>query len=120
MKYRTFLRRIGVLLVLYGSLVGFLWNTDPTKLPAGLLLVPFGLLFASLYATVYYGLLVAKRTRQSSPRKRALAAFWLTSLPMFLLLLQSIHQLTWRDSLLFSVFVIICILYTGRANFLKR
>lgn len=117
---RGFIRQLAILSLFYGALFLFLFNTNPRVLPAGLLLVPFGLIFVCVYLTIYFGLGLSKHFSGLSPRKKLLAVFWLAALPTFLLLLQSLHQLSWRDGILFFGFVMICVFYINRLDFKQK
>lgn len=92
-----------------GTIVLFL-TTEPTKLPAAVLTLPFLVLFATIFAISWIVMVRMARREQVIPRRR-IAAFALlyASLPMLLLLLQSIGQLTIRDTI--TLFVLFGVLY---------
>ena len=117
---RRKVRKLGLILLPYALLAAFLFTTNPQNLPAALLLVPFLLLFWCLFSTIYYGFGLLGLAQVVTPRKRLVLAFCLALLPTILLILQSINQLTGRDTLIFSVFIAVLALYVGRANFKKR
>lgn len=91
--------KIGVgALILYaaGSLI--LVSTNPQQLSPILLLVPFLIFFGALLVTaVYVEMLFTKRNWVN--KKSLLEAAMIAGFPMFLLLLQSVGQLSIRDIL---------------------
>ena len=106
------------LTLLYGGLLAFFLTTNPGKLPVGLLLLPFIWLFIALFMTVR--LILAKRARKKEgelSRKTWVRAAAVALLPTFLLLLDSINQLTLKDGLLFAVFVVLVIFYANKLSF---
>lgn len=118
-KNPTF-HKLGLLGLSYGLLLTFLFTTDPSKLALVWLLVPFVLLFISLFGTIFYSLLFFPKTKQLSFRKRTLLATAGAILPVLLLILKSINQLTVRDSLILSVFILSTALYISRTDFINR
>lgn len=78
------------------ALPTFLLLTDPTKVPLPILMLPFVWMFLLLFIAVYMGLGLTALPRL---KKRILAAA-VGGLPILLLILQSIGQLTIRDTLI--------------------
>jgi hypothetical protein len=79
-----------------------LLTTQPARLPSAVLIVPFALMFAILALTIS----LAIGWRHGGMSARALRAGCLGAiLPILLLVLQSVGQLTMRDALtLFALF----------------
>jgi hypothetical protein len=79
-----------------------LCTTQPAKLPSAVLIVPFALMFAMLALTIA----LAIGWRHGGMSARVLRAGFLGAvLPILLLVLQSVGQLTLRDALtLFALF----------------
>jgi len=79
-----------------------LCTTQPARLPSAVLIVPFALMFAILALTIS----LAIGWRHGGMSARALRAGFLGAvLPILLLVLQSVGQLTVRDALtLFALF----------------
>lgn len=100
------------LALIYMSLPVFLSLTDPAKLPLPLLVVPFLLLFVIFFVTIR---LAVKRLNR---RKRLLVAAAGASLPVLLLVFQSIHQLTVKDVLIVLVLISVTMFYLSRADFI--
>jgi hypothetical protein len=94
-------KTIGVCMLLLAVLLG---STQPAKLPSVVLIVPFALMFAILALTIA----LAVGWRHGGMSARALRAGFLgATLPILLLILQSVGQLTVRDALtLFALFAI--------------
>jgi len=76
--------------------------TQPSRLPSVVLIIPYFLMFAVLALSI--ALIVS--IHRGSMTGRALRAGCVSAtLPMLLLVLQSVGQLTWRDTLtLFALF----------------
>lgn len=119
MTFHPNIRKIGLALLPGILLLVFLFTTNPQELPLVLLLVPFLLLLLSIFSAAYFSFALLS-FKSLARRRRLVLSFCLALLPTALLLLQSINQLTARDSLLFSVFIFILVLYVARVNVLKR
>lgn len=94
----------------------FMTVTNPETLPLPLLTIPFILVFAALYMTV--GLLLKKyfsNLRGKSPQAVALT---LSGLPVLLIILQSIGQLSIRDLLIIVTLIVGLIFYFRKTDFL--
>jgi len=113
-------RHLAVLLLL-GSLIGLagiMFGTNPEHVPPYVSIAIFVLLYGVLVAVVFFvfklvRFLGAFRWTESQMWRYALIA---ASLPVVLLLLQSIGQLTVRDVLLAVIFFIIVVLYVRRSR----
>lgn len=101
--------------LVYLVLFGWLFLTDPRKLPIVLLIVPFILLFTAVYLSV--ALLLRRFFPKVTQGKRRLAAACVAGLPCFLLVLSSVDQLTWRDVALIAFLSIFLLFYATRARF---
>lgn len=94
----------------FGLLLIFLGFTNPATLPSFLLVIPFTLLFTTLYAISYILLRKMGLRRLRSLRLGIVCA----GLPVSLLLLQSIGQLTVRDVLTILIFFGVAYFYISR------
>ena len=109
---RRFAKRVLPLTVLYCGLLVFLLTTNPHNLPIGWLLVPFVWAFVTLFMTFRAVLPVLWKT---APWRRINGfAAALAFIPVVLLILDSINELTPRDVLLVSCFTIIAMFYISR------
>ena len=108
-----------LLIALYGGFVTFLLTTDPKRLPVGILLLPIVWLFLCLFIAAWYLLKLVFKLRPLSRSKHYLLSFLAAVLPSILLLLQSINQLTWRDTLLLLALVSFGLFYTKRLSLSK-
>ena len=110
-----------IIALLYLAFFGFLFATDPNKLPIGWLLVPFILLFAAIFSTLIsiQNRNGGKKQGGSSAKRYATAAI-LAAIPTFLLLLDSINQLTAGDALIFGIFAIVALFYVRKLSFAAR
>lgn len=113
-KTKTFLiKNLGLLLLLaFGPL--FLAFSNPEKLPLAMLVVPFLWLFAVVFILV----LRLVRSRVGSKRRRAIIAGTAAALPVLLLVLQSIHQLSVKDVLLVFVLLAAVGFYLSKVDFI--
>ncbi|HSX53186.1 MAG TPA: hypothetical protein VLF90_02335 [Patescibacteria group bacterium] len=109
------LKKISILLLLWGGLIVFLVATNPNKLSIGWLLLPFVWLFIALFFTI---LLLTRLVRPSSiagsRRKRYSAIAIVAALPCVMLLLDSVDQLTPKDGLLLVGIGIGAVFYVSR------
>jgi hypothetical protein len=93
------LKKLLVLLALYLSGPAFILLTHPEHLPLPLLMVPFLLLFLSIFVTVWLTGPLVTRGLLSGKRRWAVAAS-VAGLPVLLIVLRSVDQLTVRDVLI--------------------
>lgn len=110
------MKKMAVPIVLYLLFFVFLFSTDPNKLSVGWLLVPFVLLFGALFSTVSL-LQQRKHGQKRGLGKTVATAVVLAAIPTFLLLLDSINQLTLRDVLIFVIFSVLVLFYIRRLKF---
>ena len=90
--------------------------TNPTELPLVLLVMPFALLFVSIYSTTK---VILRHTRLKADRKRTtIVASAIAALPVLLFVFQSVHQLTIRDILVSIALVGAAVFYISRADFI--
>lgn len=109
-------RRIARLATCYIVGIGFLMVTDPAKLPSVLLIIPPLLLFFAIFFTVLEILAFMNGKEQDKAngnlpvrRPRSMAAL-VAGLPVMLLILQSIGQLTFWDVVtVIAIFCIACL-----------
>lgn len=85
---------------------------DPNKLPSLLLILPFMLLFVVLLCTIRFLL----QKRGTSYARSTKIAILCTAIPILLLVLQSIGQLTVRDLLTLGVLFGLSFFYITRAT----
>jgi len=102
--------------IVSGLLVGIFSLTRPDQLPSAILVVVFALLYVQLAVLLLLAVLVVNKLGRfawapSTLRRLAGSA---AVLPVFLLLLQSIGQLTWRDFLLSVAFAVLGYFYFVR------
>ncbi len=116
MTARPRLRKLIVLVAPYILLVAFLFITNPSKLPLPLLLIPFALLFLSLFGTIFYFTSVIPNLRVYTRRKRAVLSACLALLPTLLLMLKSLNQLAPRDAIILTIFIVSLALYLTRTT----
>jgi len=92
-------------LVPWALLVLLLLLSNPAKLPSTILVVPFVLLFLAIYFTITEGARLLRDSQQGEAAdpligKHRLVAALIAALPVLLLTLQSIGQLTMWDVLM--------------------
>lgn len=118
LRRKTF-KQIALPASLYFAFFVFLFATDPNKLPIGWLLLPFVLLFGAIFLTILYVQRLKRQKPSNSSTKGFATAAILAAIPTFLLLLDSINQLTLRDALIFIVFAIVALFYVRRMSFAR-
>lgn len=96
----------GIILLLF-----FLY-TSPDRLPSAFLIVPFLLIFILFLSA---GLLILGRLG-ATKRVRLRVSLLVASVPVCLLILQSLGQLTLRDCLVIFVLVVMVYFYVLRFN----
>lgn len=103
-------------MTLYVGFVLFLISTDPRKLAVGWLMLPFVWLGFTLYLTCIFLFSYLRSKGFKRPKRPRLAGAVIAAIPAFLLLLDSINQLTLRDGLILGTFGIIIVFYGNRVN----
>lgn len=111
------LTKIIALLALYAVGPIFMSVTNPQTVPLVLLIVPFLWAFLALFVTSW--LVLGRVGILSHGRRRLLLSGIGATLPVLLLVLNSIHQLTMRDFLIVITILTIITIYLSRADFLK-
>ena len=111
------LKKIVPLGLIYGLLTIFLLSTDPNKMPIGWLMVPFVLIFLAIYfSSLFVQSAFVNVKLENKRKKRWMIAFIIATVPTLILLLDSIDQLTAKDSLLIIILGSIAIFYTTKVN----
>ncbi len=119
MKTRNhLLNKIFTILLVVACFTGFVLATNPNSVALPLLIVPFILLGIILYQLVFAVLFVIMSHKNNYLRK--IISLSVASLGVGLLLLQSLDQLTLKDSLLAFIFAILFWVYIWRADFLHK
>lgn len=108
---------IRILLLLIGTLLVFISNTDPKNLPIALVLVPAFLIFGILLLSFYLILRWTKLNNENLSSKYVLYSLVCSGVISSGLLLRSVNQLSGRDVLLGTVFLIIISIYTNKLRF---
>jgi len=86
--------------------------TDPNKIPSFVLMIPFVLLFVLLSSLIT----IVLRTQGVGDSRSMKMGLILASVPLILLVLQSIGQLTLRDVLTIAVLFVISYFYVSRTT----
>ena len=108
-------KRLGLPLGLFIGLLFFILMTSPSHLPLPLIMVPFVLIFLIIFYGIVY---IGKSNISSHRRARIIRAGVLACIPVLLLILQSIHQLTIKDILITIGLVLLATYYLNKADFL--
>lgn len=109
-------KKLAAVVLACAALLVLFIATNPEDLPLVLLTLPFLLLFLSLFLSLEI-LLSSLMPKINAKSKRWLAVI-LAGLPVLLVLLQSIGQLSVRDLLLVIALVSALIFYFKKADFL--
>lgn len=112
---RQILNRVGLPVGLLFLLLAFMLITSPNHLPLPLIMVPFILIFLILFYIVRQ---IGSLNRDGHRRQRLMRAGILAAIPVLLLVLQSIHQLTIKDVLITGGLVLLATYYLNKADFL--
>lgn len=106
---------------LYGlvfiSLPMFIFLTNPNSLPLPLLILPFFLLFICLFMVIKISLLKLGVIR--STRKASIASGVAASLPVLLLIFQTVHQLSVIDVLVSVCLATLTTIYITKTDFIR-
>jgi hypothetical protein len=116
MKYAAHLKRLGWLAGSYALLLLLLITTDPFRAPLLIVMIPFVLLFIALFFTINTVLNADILAQRLARQKRLFVAGAAAWLPVMLLILRSINQLTWRDGLILVIFILALLFYVSRTN----
>lgn len=119
MKYTKQIRHFLWPLSLFILLGLILLTTDPFNSPLPVVIVPFLVLFFALLVTVNT-ILKLLPAPHFSRQKRLLVSAGVAWLPVMLLILRSIDQLTGRDGIILLIFVAALLLYVSRISFSHR
>lgn len=111
---KQLIKKVGVPVGLFVFLILFLLVTSPDHLPLPLLIVPFGIIFYLLFF-IFKEL---GATGGAQRRQRLIRAAVLAAIPVLLLVLQTIHQLTIKDILITIGLVLLATYYVNKADFL--
>lgn len=120
MNYLKRLLRLWPLFGLYVLLLLIVITTNPFNSPLPVVVIPFVLLFIALFATFNHIIKVLKFGKRLSAKKRLLMASLAAWLPVMLLILRSIDQLTGHDAIILAVFIAAFLLYITRIQFQAR
>jgi hypothetical protein len=91
--------------------------TNPANLPVPFLIVPFLWLFVAIFMTVH--IILESRLASIARKRRVVIAGVCATLPVLLLVFESIHQLSLKDFLI-TVALIVCVsFYMMRADFIE-
>ena len=114
-------KRIGMVVGMYGVLFIFLATTNPTSLPVAALLAPLLWFYGCLVVSIMLVLHVMKRSEQPAGNYKDVSyAAVLGGIPIGLLLLQSINQLTLKDILLITIFSLMALMYVTRFRLARK
>ncbi len=116
LNHPSLLHKILVTGGLLAILLIFILSTDPHTIALPLIIVPFLLIGLVTYQLVR--IILTLRTPKSSFTYK-IVPLMVAFMGVLLLLLASLHQLTWKDTLLLALFGILFWLYIWRADFLK-
>ena len=110
-------QKLIIIVLMWVSLPLFILLTNPENLPIPLLVVPFLLLYATLYMSARLSLMYL--TPNLTMGRTRLIAMLIAGLPTLLLVLASIKQLTIRDTAIVVGLLVFLVFYLRRIDFLK-
>lgn len=100
-------------------LIGFISLTDPYKIPLPLIIIPFLLSWFALYEVVLLVMTFRNPSRNISYMTKIIPIS-VASLGVSLLLLATLHQLTWKDTFLILILALVFWGYIRKADFLRK
>ena len=103
--------------LVYLAIPVFMMATNPDSLPLPLLTIPFLLVFVALYLTV--GRLLRRYFYNLRDKPLKGVAVALAGLPVLLIILQSVGQLSIRDLLIIVGLILGLVFYFRKADFLN-
>lgn len=103
--------------VIVAILFVFMLSTNPHEVALPLLMLPFLIIGVVTYK---FGILANSIAGKQSAYKYKMFPLSFAFLVTCLMLLQSLHQLTWKDTLLVLVFTVLLWLYISKADFLNK
>lgn len=98
--------------------IGFILMTDPRNVVLPLIVLPFILVGFTIYQLASATFLVGGPAQNKYLSR--IVPLNICFITVGLLLLQTLHQLTWRDTLLLMLFSLLLWLYIDRADFLQK
>jgi hypothetical protein len=104
--------------LLLAALIAYIMLTNPNTIPLPLVLVPFILIGVFLYQLT--ALMLVLRGIEKGHYVRRLLPGSISFIGVALLVLASLHQLSWKDVFLVALFTVLFWLYVGRADFLHK
>lgn len=107
------------ILIAFTLLFGFISVTNPTQIPLPLIIVPF-LLIGLILFQVTQAILTLRKPRQQNHYLIKIAPFSIAMLGVGLLLLATLRQLTWKDTLLVIILAVVFWSYVSKADFLQK
>ena len=114
-------KKFGALLVMFGALLLFMISTSPRELPIIFLVLPLLWLLLTLMATGLLSMKVLKLLEGPQNKIRRLGyAGTIATVPVGILLLRSIGQLTVKDVGLILILATVSALYIGRLRFNRK
>jgi hypothetical protein len=120
-NHMTSLKRIVKPALMYAAGILFLLFTNPKSMPSLFLIVPFILFFIANYLLVvvllglFDGDIPSERKKSSKTHPRLVAAL-ISGFPTLLFILQSIGQLTARDTITTLVIFLLAYFYVARIS----
>lgn len=120
MSKQTKIKKTLLIIIFYATGLAFLMTTNPKKLPSVLLVLPFIFLFLGSFTVV---LILLKWLARSKPNlfgvrlgRPKLMATLLVGFPVLLLILQSIGQLTTKDTLTAVAIFVVAYFYVIKSS----
>lgn len=117
-KQHPILSKIIACVIAAGVLLAYILLTNPNNVALPLLLIPFILIGYIVYAVV--GLMLHAFTTEQTGLFGTLLPLSAGFIAVALMVLSSLHQLTWKDVGLVLVFTTLLWLYIWRADFLHK
>lgn len=116
MNINTHYKTTSAVIIIFVFMAIFLFGTDPNSLPLPLIIAPFVLLFLVLY--IIAQVLVRRFLPKTKRSLRRGLGIIVAGLPVMLLVLESIGQLTARDFFIVIGLISLLVYYFRKTDFL--
>jgi uncharacterized membrane protein YhaH (DUF805 family) len=116
-----YIRKLAVVIIIFILGLILFTATNPQSAPAALLIVPFIFLYV-VFLFLFNAVLRRniRSLRDNNRRKRLAIAGTIAALPVIILALQSIGQLTTRDVVTLVILIVVLGFYVTRISFTKN
>jgi len=114
MKTRT---QISTVILSYIILALLLLTTNPEKMPLPVIIIPFVVILICLFLTI--NIIIRYVISDLKPKSRFRISLALSAFPVLIIVLQSVNQLTIKDTLITIGLFLLLIFYFKKVDFIR-